>query len=108
DHFFRATGNHRHHLPSYSIASDLQVEVSEISSPPVTINDSISYQDDLDFSSTYESEVDHRITWDGEHDLWAGSSHPLQVEDDESRSGVDEVTEADIIRVGFSRIDGAD
>ncbi|KAL6532587.1 hypothetical protein OROHE_014009 [Orobanche hederae] len=53
------------HTVSYSIASDLQVEVSEVSSPPLTIDENLSYLDyyDEDNNSTYDEYS------------WAGESH---------------------------------
>ncbi|KAI3461601.1 hypothetical protein Pfo_018264 [Paulownia fortunei] len=95
----------RHHTPSYSIASDLQVEVSEVSSPPLTIDENLSdHDEDI---STYDGDMEKKMSfWDSE-DSWAGLSHLdlSQVDENESRSTqVNEVSEQDIIKVGFSRI----
>ncbi|XP_047974918.1 uncharacterized protein LOC125217129, partial [Salvia hispanica] len=50
----------RRHGMTFSIASDMQVEVSELSSPPLTIGENMSYQED-------------NSSWDG-NDSWADSS----------------------------------
>ncbi|KAL6577189.1 hypothetical protein OROMI_011465 [Orobanche minor] len=66
------------HTVSYSIASDLQVEVSEVSTPPLTIDENLSYLDyyDEDNNSTYDEYS------------WAGESHfdLSQVDDYKKRS----------------------
>ncbi|KAA8543766.1 hypothetical protein F0562_022057 [Nyssa sinensis] len=93
-----------HHTPTHSIASDLQVEVSEVSSPPLTHDGIISPSDGE--SLTYDMDVDdEKETTPGGEEMWVESSHLYGVEENESRSGeVHEVTEQDIMEVGFSRI----
>lgn len=102
EHYYYADKPMRRHAPSYSIASDMQVEVSEVCSPPLTIDENMSYQDED--VSTYDGDIERNISWDGE-DMWAGSSRMSEVDDNESRSTqVNEVIEQDIIKFGFSRI----
>ncbi|XP_041998867.1 dentin sialophosphoprotein-like isoform X2 [Salvia splendens] len=61
----------RRHGMTFSIASDMQVEASELSSPPLTIGENTSYQED-------------NSSWDG-MDSWAGSSRLSETEDNETR-----------------------
>ncbi|XP_042041146.1 uncharacterized protein LOC121786569 [Salvia splendens] len=61
----------RRHGMTFSIASDMQVEVSELSSPPLTIGENMSCQED-------------NSSWDGV-DSWAGSSRLSEAEDNETR-----------------------
>lgn len=61
----------RRHGMTFSIASDMQVEVSELSSPPLTIGENMSYQED-------------NSSWDG-NDSWADSSRLSEAEDSETR-----------------------
>uniref|UniRef100_A0A5B7BJJ1 Cardiomyopathy-associated protein 5 n=1 Tax=Davidia involucrata TaxID=16924 RepID=A0A5B7BJJ1_DAVIN len=94
-----------HHTPTHSIASDLQVEVSEVSSPPLT-NDGINSPSDGEWPM-YDMDVDAEKdqTTPGSEEMWVASSHLSGVEENESRSGeVHEVSEQDIMEVGFSRI----
>ncbi|XP_039012797.1 uncharacterized protein LOC120142118 [Hibiscus syriacus] len=59
------------HPPTFSIASDLQVEVPEVGSPPLTIDGTVSSVDgDL---VTYDGDVDRDINSEIE-ELWGGSS----------------------------------
>lgn len=71
----------KRHGMTFSIASDMQVEVSEISSPPLTIGENMSYQDD---ASAYDTEMERNASWDG-LDSWAGSSRMSETEDNETR-----------------------
>ncbi|XP_057772434.1 uncharacterized protein LOC130992004 [Salvia miltiorrhiza] len=68
----------KRHGMTFSIASDMQVEVSELSSPPLTIGENMSYQDDAD------GEMERNASWDG-LDSWAGSSRLSEAEDNETR-----------------------
>lgn len=64
----------RHHTNSFSIASDLQVEVSEVSSPPPLTID----ENDDQYTSSYDGDTEKKITnWD-DHDLWPSSSPNIQ------------------------------
>ncbi|WRX34938.1 hypothetical protein QQP08_027858 [Theobroma cacao] len=58
------------HTPTCSIASDLQVEVSEVGSPPLTSDGTVSSVDGD--SVTYDGDVDRDINSDSE-ELWGGS-----------------------------------
>lgn len=71
----------KRHGMTFSIASDMQVEVSEISSPPLTIGENMSYQDDASASA---SEMERNASWDG-LDSWAGSSRVSETDDNETR-----------------------
>ncbi|KAK4412408.1 hypothetical protein Salat_2887800 [Sesamum alatum] len=58
--------------PSYSIASDLQVEVSEVSSPPLPIDENFTYQDEV--VPTHDGkDMETKINSDV-GDMWAGLS----------------------------------
>ncbi|KAK8615347.1 hypothetical protein V6N13_069122 [Hibiscus sabdariffa] len=65
---FYGTYRHNHPVSTCSIASDLQVEVSEVGSPPLRI--SISSADDG--SVTYDGDADKDINSDGE-EVWGSS-----------------------------------
>ncbi|KAL0284390.1 UNVERIFIED_CONTAM: hypothetical protein Sangu_2473200 [Sesamum angustifolium] len=82
--------------PSYSIASDLQVEVSEVSSPPLTIDENFSYQDEV--ASTHVRDMETNITSDI-GDMWAGSSHQFGSDENE----VNMVNKQDSDGCGLSR-----
>ncbi|KAH6765669.1 hypothetical protein C2S52_016652 [Perilla frutescens var. hirtella] len=71
----------KRHGMTFSIASDMQVEVSEISSPPLTIDENMSHQDD---ASGYDGEMERNASWDG-LDSWAGLSRLSEFEDNEMR-----------------------
>ncbi|GFZ01631.1 glycosyl hydrolase family protein [Actinidia rufa] len=92
------------HTPTHSIASDLQVEVSEVGSPELTVDGTISPSDGE--SLIYEANADvEKETASGSEEMWVASSRLSRVEENESRSReVHEVSEQDIIEVGFSRI----
>ncbi|KAL6499847.1 hypothetical protein OROGR_027757 [Orobanche gracilis] len=78
DRFYYTGKTTGRHTVSYSIASDLQVEVSEVSSPPLTIDENLSYLD-------YYDEGNNSIY---DEYSWAGESHLdlSQVDDYEKRS----------------------
>ncbi|XP_057483577.1 uncharacterized protein LOC130770233 isoform X2 [Actinidia eriantha] len=92
------------HMPTHSIASDLQVEVSKVGSPKLTVDGTISPSDGE--SLIYEVDVDVEMeTTSGSEEMWVASSRLCRMEENESRSReVHEVSERDIIEVGFSRI----
>ncbi|GFZ19604.1 hypothetical protein Acr_28g0003090 [Actinidia rufa] len=92
------------HMPTHSIASDLQVEVSKVGSPKLTADGTISPSDGE--SLVYEVDVDvEKETTSGSEEMWVASSQLCRMEENESRSReVHEVSEQDIIEVGFSRI----
>ncbi|KAI8016685.1 hypothetical protein LOK49_LG05G01388 [Camellia lanceoleosa] len=92
------------HTRSHSMASDLQVEVSEVSSPAQTI-DGITSPSDGEFM-VYDVDVDteKKTTSSGE-EMWAASPNLSRVEENELKSKyINEVSEQDIIEVGFSSI----
>ncbi|KAL5748027.1 hypothetical protein ACOSQ2_025324 [Xanthoceras sorbifolium] len=89
------------HSPGYSIASDLQVEVSEVGSPPFTVDGTAS---PADAESLYDGDIDKDIT-SGSEEMWGTPCHLAGVEENELRSmEVNEVSEDDIVEVGFSAI----
>ncbi|XP_055832062.1 uncharacterized protein LOC129900985 [Solanum dulcamara] len=88
-----------HHTPGQSIASDLQVEVSEVGSPPLTNDGSSSAGEEI----SIDGEIEKAITSSSE-DMLMSSSHLARVDENESNSReVREVTEQDIVEFGFSR-----
>ncbi|KAK6935753.1 hypothetical protein RJ641_032783 [Dillenia turbinata] len=103
DPFF-FTDNGTTHTPSFSIASDLQVEVSEIGSPPLTVDGANSPTERESFMP--EEDMDRVITsYPGSEVSFGASSHLGEVEENESRLGaVHEISEQDIIEVGFVEV----
>ncbi|KAL8027134.1 hypothetical protein ABFX02_14G075500 [Erythranthe guttata] len=90
----------RRHARSFSIASDLQVEVSEVSSPPLTIDENYSYHDQDEDISSYDGDMEKKIpNWDDqEQDLWASSFRLSHLDDNE-------INEQDMFtKDAFSRI----
>ncbi|KAG8371458.1 hypothetical protein BUALT_Bualt13G0089600 [Buddleja alternifolia] len=85
EQFYYADKTIQHHTPSYSIASDLHVELSEISSPPLTIDEDLSYQGD-DISTYDDGDMENNTSFSGGEELWAGESKLSQVAENESRS----------------------
>lgn len=87
--------------PVYSIASDLQVEVSELGSPPLPPDGAMSPPD---IESSYDGDMEKEMTF-GSEEMFGALSHLSGVDENESRSReVNEVREDDIIEVGFSAI----
>ncbi|XVE79454.1 hypothetical protein DITRI_Ditri14bG0060100 [Diplodiscus trichospermus] len=66
---FYSTHRRHHHTPTCSIASDLQVELSEVGSPTLTTETVSSVDGD---SVTYDGDVERDINSDSE-ELWGGS-----------------------------------
>lgn len=64
------------HTPTYSIASDLQVEVSEVGSPTSTIDENAeSTNSSIDRDSVlYDGDIDRDVS-SGSDDLWGTSFH---------------------------------
>ncbi|XP_057428774.1 uncharacterized protein LOC130722148 isoform X2 [Lotus japonicus] len=64
------------HTPTYSIASDLQVEVSEVGSPTSTIEENANSNStsDRDSSILYDGDIDRDVS-SGSEDLWGASFH---------------------------------
>nr|XP_016487755.1 PREDICTED: uncharacterized protein LOC107807829 [Nicotiana tabacum] len=99
DERFHYPNRPMHRTPCHSIASDLQVEVSEVGSPPLT-NDVSSFADE---EISIDGEIEKAITSSSEDTLMS-SSHLARVDENESNSKeVREVTEQDIVDFGFSR-----
>ncbi|CAN1167040.1 hypothetical protein LINPERPRIM_LOCUS34567 [Linum perenne] len=61
------------HTPTNSVASDLQVEVSEVGSPPSTVGGSDS--DDDRGSLTYDGDIEKEANSGSEEPLWGLSPH---------------------------------
>lgn len=69
------TGTCLSHTPSHSIASDLQVEVSEVGSPTLTVDESHETNTTTDGESVvYDGDIDKDIT-SGSEDMWGASLH---------------------------------
>ncbi|CAI0540549.1 unnamed protein product [Linum tenue] len=63
------------HTPTNSVASDLQVEVSEVSSPPSTVDGADT---DDDKSLTYDADIEKEIN-SGSEELWGLSPHAPKI-----------------------------
>ncbi|KAK7305360.1 hypothetical protein VNO77_43265 [Canavalia gladiata] len=73
------------HTPTYSIASDLQVEVSEIGSLASTVDENVETNSSTDRDSIiYDGDVDRDVS-SGSEDLWGTSFHGVK-EAQETRS----------------------
>ncbi|XP_035541013.1 uncharacterized protein LOC108979207 isoform X1 [Juglans regia] len=84
-----------------SIASDLQVEVSEVGSPPLTVDGSNSATDGE--SLTYDEESEKENTF-GSEEMWGTSYHQSGIEENEEESrGTHEVSQGDIVGLELSR-----
>ncbi|XP_028053319.1 uncharacterized protein LOC114257732 isoform X3 [Camellia sinensis] len=102
ERFFCADNGYDHNR-THSIASDLQVEVSDIGSPTLTVDETISPSDGEHLMSDGDVDLDKQTTCGGE-EVWVASSQLSEVDENESRSrGVHEVSQQDLIEVGFSR-----
>ncbi|KAK7385508.1 hypothetical protein VNO78_31230 [Psophocarpus tetragonolobus] len=70
--------NHTH-TPTYSLASDLQVEVSEVGSPTLTVDDNHETTTTTDGESIiYDGDIDKDVT-SGSEDMWGASLHLREV-----------------------------
>ena len=93
------TGKGFGHTPANSIASDMEVEVSEVGSSPRTVDGTISPIDGESMTFDEETEGSEEIMWAG------ASSHHSGVEENESRSrGIYAVSGEDIVEVGLSEV----
>ncbi|XVF68931.1 hypothetical protein PTKIN_Ptkin11bG0040800 [Pterospermum kingtungense] len=95
------TTHRRHHTPTCSIASDLQVEVSEIGSPPSTTNGTMSSVDGD--SITYDGDVERDINSDSD-EMW-GDSFNLSRGGEANREKLrelDDILEEDSVDVELS------
>ncbi|XP_047149595.1 uncharacterized protein LOC124821712 [Vigna umbellata] len=67
------------HTPSCSLASDLQVEVSEIGSPTLTVDENNDTTTTTDGESIiYDGDIDKDVT-SGSEDMWGASLHSREV-----------------------------
>ncbi|KAK8504895.1 hypothetical protein V6N12_033146 [Hibiscus sabdariffa] len=95
---FYGTYRHNHPVSTCSIASDLQVEVSEVGSPPLRI--SISSADDG--SVTYDGDADKDINSDGE-EVWGSSFNLSRGEANGEKLGeLHDIIEEDSVEVDAS------
>lgn len=63
------------HTPTYSIASDLQVEVSEVGSPTSTVEEIAETNSTTDRDSVvYDGDIDRDVS-SGSEDMWGASFH---------------------------------
>ncbi|KAK7387225.1 hypothetical protein VNO78_27842 [Psophocarpus tetragonolobus] len=63
------------HTPTHSVASDLQVEVSEVSSPTSTVGENVETNSSMDRDSIlYDGDIDRDIS-SGSEELWEASFH---------------------------------
>ncbi|GAU13394.1 hypothetical protein TSUD_126900 [Trifolium subterraneum] len=63
------------HTPTYSIASDLQVEVSEVGSPTSTVDENGESNSSSERESAlYDGDIDRGVS-SGDEDLWGASFH---------------------------------
>ena len=86
------------HTPTYSIASDLQVEYSD-DSPPLTVDGTNSATDAE--SMTYDEEMEKEATY-GSEGMWGASSHLSGLQEYEPKSrGIHEINQRDTVEGGF-------
>ncbi|KAK8707608.1 hypothetical protein V6N13_058663 [Hibiscus sabdariffa] len=85
------------HTPTFSIASDLQVEVSEVGSPPITIDGTVSSVDGD--SIIYDGDVDRDINSESE-EPWGGSFNLSREEVNRERlRELDDIREEESVEV---------
>ncbi|XP_074293871.1 uncharacterized protein LOC141621024 [Silene latifolia] len=84
------TSSKPHHTTTFSIASDMQVEVSETGSPPLATLDPSSPTDRE--SLVYDGDVDKDAN-SGDEDLWGASPHPLRHGEFVSKFKLPDITE---------------
>ncbi|TKY56445.1 dentin sialophosphoprotein [Spatholobus suberectus] len=73
------TGGPISHTPSCSFASDLQVEVSEVGSPTLTVDENHETTTTTDGESMiYDGDIDKDVT-SGSEDMWGASLHLREV-----------------------------
>lgn len=66
------------HTPTHSVASDLQVEVSEIGSPTSTVGENAEINSSIDRDSVlYDGDIDRDIS-SGSEELWGASYHGVK------------------------------
>ncbi|KAI9402306.1 hypothetical protein POPTR_001G249000v4 [Populus trichocarpa] len=90
------------HTPNHSIASDMQVEVSEIGSPPLIEDGTASSNDDE--SLIYDGDSENEFT-SGSEELWGSSPlAPKVQEHGKARGQIYEEGEEGMTEVEFSRV----
>ena len=90
------------HTPNHSIASDMQVEVSEIGSPPLIEDGTASSNDDE--SLIYDGDSENEFT-SGSEELWGASPlAPKVQEHGKARGQIYEEGEEGMTEVEFSRV----
>ncbi|XP_061977202.1 uncharacterized protein LOC133698325 isoform X2 [Populus nigra] len=90
------------HTPNHSIASDMQVEVSEIGSPPLTEDGTASSNDDE--SLIYDGDSENEFT-SGSEELWGASPLAPKVQEHGKAPGqIYEEGEEGMTEVEFSRV----
>lgn len=95
------TTHRRRHTPTCSIASDLQVEFSEIGSPPSTTNGTISSVDGD--SVTYDGDVERDINSDSD-EMWGDSFNLSRGEANrEKLRELDDILEEESVEVDLNR-----
>ncbi|KAK9727154.1 hypothetical protein RND81_05G262100 [Saponaria officinalis] len=82
--------NRPHHTTTFSIASDMQVEVSDTGSPPLATLDPGSPTDRE--SLVYDGDVDKDAN-SGDEDLWGASPHPVKQGDFATKFKLPDITE---------------
>ncbi|XP_050236164.1 uncharacterized protein LOC126686170 [Mercurialis annua] len=87
------------HTPTNSVASDMQVEVSELGSPPLTGDGSASSNDGE--SLTYDGDIEKDIT-SGSDDMWGISPHAPKAQEYDLASTEVNYFGRDDITGGFS------
>ncbi|KAF5744532.1 signaling mucin MSB2-like [Tripterygium wilfordii] len=88
------------HTPSLSIASDLQVEVSELGSP-LTVDGNVSSGDED--SLIYDGDIDRDIT-SGSEEMWGASFHGVR-EDERRLREINEISEEDAMGESLSTLE---
>lgn len=89
------------HTPNNSIASDLQVEVSEVGSPPLTVDGTASSSDEE--SLTYDGDIEKEIT-SGSEEMWGASPYAPRVEEHEIISSEANKLSLEYITEAFSGV----
>ncbi|XP_061347126.1 uncharacterized protein LOC133292707 [Gastrolobium bilobum] len=85
------TSRNIRHTPSHSLASDLQVEVSEIGSPTLTVDENHDTITTMDGEfEVYDGDIDKEVT-SGSKDMWGASLHSREVRGVSSEQDISEV-----------------
>ncbi|XP_027337465.1 uncharacterized protein LOC113851189 [Abrus precatorius] len=97
------------HTPTYSIASDLQVEVSEIGSPASTVDENAETSSSPDRDSIlYDGDIDKGVS-SGSEDLWGTSFHggrePQEAKNEEDNADVNNISKGVVSPIALRQID---